>query len=113
MQTVSKFSAIVMAAIFVASTSFAAEGDKPKGDGEGKGKGARGEGLFAKVDANKDGKIDKDELAGVKEEKLAAMLKKWDANNDGEIDEKEMALAKEAMKKRMEERKKGGVEEKK
>jgi hypothetical protein len=108
MQTVLKLSAIVVAAILAVSTSFAADGDKPRADGEGKGKGARGEGLFARVDANKDGKIDKDELAGVKEEKLAAMLKKWDANNDGEIDDKEMVLAKEAMKKRMEYRKKVG-----
>ena len=48
--------------------------------------------IIEKADTNHDGKIDKDELAAVKNVKSAERLKKLDTNNDGIIDEDEIKV---------------------
>src|SRR5260221_10532072 len=50
----------------------------------------------AAFDVNKDGTLDKDELAAL--EKDPEMLKKFDKNGDGKLDDAEKAVAQEALK---------------
>jgi Ca2+-binding EF-hand superfamily protein len=66
-----------------------------------RGKGHRLARLFAKLDANKDGKLEKSEVPA----KLWARLSKADANNDG-------AVTMEELKAAAKKRKKGGKKKK-
>jgi hypothetical protein len=53
-----------------------------KGDGDGK-RGDRKAKLLEKYDANKDGELDKAELATMKKERAAKRFAKLDTNKDG------------------------------
>jgi hypothetical protein len=85
-----------------------AAGREKAGDREREG------GVFARADANNDGKIDKDELAAIekKSPRVAAVLQKADTNKDGVIDEKEIAAAAEQSKTRRDRKEKDGGKEK-
>src|SRR6266487_702896 len=70
------------------SPAYAAKGKKKKNQPEPS--------PAAAFDANKDGVLDKDELAAL--EKDPEMLKKFDKNGDGKLDDAEKAAVQESLK---------------
>ena len=102
--------AAVLVAFAVSSLAMADEKDAAKGKG-----GAIREKLLEKYDANKNGKLDPDEIEKAKadrgqgdakgarpgaEEMQTRMLKRFDKDGDGKLNDEEKAAAKEAMKNR-------------
>jgi hypothetical protein len=81
---------LIMAVIcaLAGTPAYAAKGKKKKNQPEPS--------AAASFDANKDGTLDKDELATF--EKDAEMIKKFDKNADGKLDDAEKAAAQESLK---------------
>lgn len=90
-----KISLLTLAAALVAVPVLAAQGAGPKADADANGVVTRAEAqakavqMFAKMDANKDGKIDATDRAAKRAEMQAAMFAKLDANKDGSVSKAE------------------------
>ena len=81
----------VLLVAFLLSPVFAE--DAPATDDKAKEhKGHSLKDIIEKADTNKDGKLDKDELAAIKNVKNQERLKKLDTNGDGIVDEKEIEV---------------------
>ncbi len=99
---------LILAVILAACSTRAADtGDtqaEPVGNTAGKmgmgGKGAFRQKLLEKFDANKDGKLEPDELAAAKAAMKEKLLAKFDTNHNGTLDPDERAAMKAAIEQR-------------
>ncbi|WP_374146670.1 EF-hand domain-containing protein [Sphingomonas sp. 28-63-12] len=78
----------------------------PRGPGgpgmEGRGPGGGPEAMFAHLDANKDGKISREEFTAPMLARVTGHFDRMDANHDGFVDKAEMDGAHKQMRERME-----------
>lgn len=90
-----KISLLTLGAALIAAPVFAAPGSGAKGDADANGTLTRAEAqahaseMFAKMDANKDGKLDAGDRAAKRTEMQAKMFERLDANKDGSISKAE------------------------
>jgi hypothetical protein len=90
-----KFTLLTLGAALVAVPVLAAPGMGPKADADGNGTVTRAEAqasataMFAKMDANKDGKLDATDRAAQHAEMRAKAFERLDANKDGNVSKAE------------------------
>ncbi len=90
-----KYSLLTLGAALIAVPVLAAPGIGAKADADGNGTVSRAEAqarataTFAKMDANKDGKLDATDRAAKRAEMQAAAFERFDANKDGSISKAE------------------------
>ncbi|WP_374393000.1 EF-hand domain-containing protein [Sphingopyxis sp.] len=86
---------LTLGAALIAAPVFAAPGPGAKGDADANGTLTRAEAqahateMFARMDANKDGKLDASDRAARRTEMQAQMFERLDANKDGSISKAE------------------------
>lgn len=83
---------VAMITALLSAVSFNANADRHKDGGEHSRRG----GMLEAVDANKDGKVTRDELNAAHEKRVNAMFEKMDTNKDGAIDTDERQATKAA-----------------
>jgi len=91
---------ITAVTVALATASFAF-GEPPKGKGERGGDRPVPPEVLEKFDANKDGKLDKEERRAAYEARRAEMIKKHDKDGDGKLNDEERKAAFEARKAEM------------
>lgn len=86
-----KIALLTLGAALIAVPGFAAPGDGPRGDADGNGTLTRAEAeahatqAFARMDTNKDGKLDAADRTAKRAEMQARMFERIDADKDGNI----------------------------
>ena len=90
-----KISLLTLGAALIAAPVFAAPGQVAKGDADANGTLTRAEAqahateMFARMDANKDGKLDASDRSAKRADMQAKMFERLDANKDGNISKAE------------------------
>ena len=90
-----KISLLTLGAALIAAPVFAAPGPGARGDADANGTLTRAEAqahaneMFARMDANKDGRLDASDRAAKRTEMQAKMFERLDANKDGSISKAE------------------------
>ena len=90
-----KISLLTLGAALIAAPVFAAPGHGAKGDADANGTVTRAEAqahateMFARMDANKDGKLDASDRSAKRADMQAEMFERLDANKDGNISKAE------------------------